>query len=383
MITYDDDRPGKIISLEERKPIAVITSIEDISGTVPSNHLKSVLTFESIEDAVQRALEKGPIELTRNGLRGKGYDRLDTHTRDFLERWTSDYLVCVYRSAQQLDLHSEVRNYRRIMRGALRGVIAGVVVGVALDYGATATHSTGVGWEIAARSVPALAEAEEIARPFLGRLGAWYQYARGKTEEKPEPLTTTEMWATTQLLGPVIGAGMLGIGAVTGWNNDPSYKAVAVVTLNTGNNVIGAMAAYAHCFAAHHYLTLETYRHHGRPSLAARTKKFFANLHTALFTFWADSFQSSNMLVASSWYGAEQILRQQGIAAEQVNFGSGDFGGRTLAALESGLLSCDTAAAARLAIAREEKKMEKEVRLMTSRAYLQHLYEETRPEFVA
>ncbi|MBI2079723.1 hypothetical protein HYT84_03090 [Candidatus Micrarchaeota archaeon] len=73
-----------------------------------------------------------------------------------------------------------------------------------------------------------------------------------------------------------------------------------------------------------------------------------------------DRFQSSNVMVAGAWYGAELGLRNAGFAAENVSFGDG-FGGNTLAAVESGALSCDTAAAAGLAIGLEKRALRKEL----------------------
>jgi len=78
-------------------------------------------------------------------------------------------------------------------------------------------------------------------------------------------------------------------------------------------------------------------------------------------------------MVASGWYGAEVALRYFGIAAENANFGGG-FGGKTLAAIESGLLSCDTAAAAKVAIEREKLKLHGSVKKLTDKSYLAQVY---------
>ena len=79
-------------------------------------------------------------------------------------------------------------------------------------------------------------------------------------------------------------------------------------------------------------------------------------------------------MVAAGWYGAEVALRYFGIAAENVSFGDSKFGGKTLAAVESGLLSCDTAAAAKTAIEREKIKLHREVKTLTDKTYLDQLY---------
>ncbi len=358
--------PGdNVVSLAGRQPLLSIKSIDDLARArtgaeeVHRTSFKHVASYLPVRKMIKKALRRGPIRITRSGIEGKGYNALDTHTGDFLDAWVAEYLADYAEYEQQLGKHPELRNYREVMQGAVRGVVAGTVAGTAIDGYATLTNQYGIGWELAARSLPALLEAEEIARPFFRRLGEWYRYALGKSTEKPEQITTTETWALTQLLGPVIGAGMLVAGEMTGWNDDPAYKAAAVVTLNTGNNVIGALSAYVQYF-------MES---QGR---------FISRLYQAAGTFWADRFQSSNALVAGLWYGIEQVLRNNGIAAEHANLGNG-FGGKTLAALESGMLSMDTAVAARLAIAREEKKREKEIRKLTSPEYLHELYEKTRP----
>lgn len=98
------------------------------------------------------------------------------------------------------------------------------------------------------------------------------------------------------------------------------------------------------------------------------------DIYLSACNLWADSFQSSNISVASAWYVTEVILRYFGISAENASFGGSAFGGKTLAAIESGLLSCDTAAAAKVAIEREKVKLHSEVKKLADSNYLARLY---------
>ena len=87
-----------------------------------------------------------------------------------------------------------------------------------------------------------------------------------------------------------------------------------------------------------------------------------------------DKFQSSNAVVAASWYSTEQILRNYEIAAENVSFGGSNFGGKTLASLESGLLSCDTPVAAWIAMIRLKAQLAAKIKELTSITYLDEFY---------
>ncbi len=359
--------------------------------------LRNVLTYETIDSKVKQAFSKGGFRFNlANGFHGSGFESLDEHTKSFLKKWELVYLPTYREFRQHLDQHDEIKNYRHVMLGALRGVTGGAAVGVGVDGLSCLLDSHGIYWEIGARALPALLEAEEIARPFFKRLKGWVAYKRGKSDKKPEPFTPTEIWALTQLAGPVIGFAMLVIGEETGLNQNTFYKATAVFTVNTGNNVIGGGFSYIPFFRDVRRTRLESndffYLSYKPEATKLRDKidnKVYAlaqkhksvkkvvnnlgDVYLSLCNFWADSFQSSNVMVASSWYGAEVVLRYFGIAAENVQF-AGCFGGKTLAAIESGLLSCDTAAAARVAIEREKLKLHEKVRQLTDRTYLTRLY---------
>lgn len=361
--------------------------------------LRNVLTYECIDATVQNAFNHGEFKFSvAKGFHGNGFNSLDSHVKHFLKTWESEYLAKYREYRGSLDAHDEIKNYRHVMVGALRGVAAGTVVGVGLDALSSWSGSDNVYWEIGARSLPAILEAEEIARPFFSRFKEWADYKRGMSSEKPEPFTSTEIWALTQLAGPIVGFGMLIVGEEMGWNENPLYRATAVFTVNTGNNVIGAGSSFAYFFNDVRKTRLEndplykTFKF-GGDSLDEKIKNYSYNIakivtskqrfkdlkddvYLAACNFWADSFQSSNALVAAGWYGAEVVLRYFGIAAEQADFGGG-FGGKTLAAVESGLLSCDTAAAAKTAIEREKFKLHSEVRKLTSKQHLNELYTST------
>jgi hypothetical protein len=334
--------------------------------------LQKVLTFLPIVNDVRFSFDQGVFEYTPEiGIFGKGYDHVRQHTRHFLDAWSHEYREAWKVYNNRLDEHEEIKNYKKVMRGALQGVAAGILVGAGIDAYTTFTESTGIGWELAARSLPALLETTEIARPFIKKVGS------------DEKFTSTEVWALTQLIGPIIGAGMLVTGEFTGWNSSPAYKGAAVVTLNTGNNVIGAMGAYIKMFKD---IREETKRK--QTKYEAEHQKLWPfewwftdlkeDLYLAACNFWADSFQSSNAQVAATWYGTEQVLRYHGLAAESVDFGVG-FGGKTLAAVESGLLSCDTAGAAYLAVHKESKRLKREIEHLTSNQHLAQLYNDTKP----
>ena len=211
--------------------------------------LRNVLTYESIDSKVREAFKNGEFRFNlANGFHGYGFESLDQHTQNFLKKWEAKYLPKYREYRQSLDEHDEIKNYRHVMLGALKGVTAGAVVGAGVDGLSVWAGSDNVYWEIGARSLPAILEAEEIARPFLKKPREWLAYKRGKSDKKPESFTPTEIWSLTQLAGPFIGFGMLIVGEETGWNQDPLYRATAVFTVNTGNNVIGAGSTYTHFF---------------------------------------------------------------------------------------------------------------------------------------
>ena len=359
--------------------------------------LREVLTHKTVDDKVRDAFNKGEFKFNlAHGFHGNGFESLDQRTKVFLKRWEAEYLPTYKQYREHLDQHDEIKNYRHVMLGALRGVTAGAFVGAGVDGLSCLLDSHGIYWEIGARALPALLEAEEIARPFARRGLDWTKYKTGKSVQKPKPFTPTEIWSLTQLAGPLIGFGMLIAGEQTGLNENPAYKATAVVTVNTGNNVIGSGSSYVHFYRDARKTRLDgddffylSYKPQATKlrdrvdnriyALAQKhnlVKKIINNLgdvYLSLCNFWTDSFQSSNVVVASSWLGTEMVLRYFGIAAENVQF-AGCFGGKTLAAIESGLLSCDTAAAAKTAIEREKLKLHSEVRKLVDRNYLARLY---------
>ena len=358
--------------------------------------LRNVLTYTSIDDAVQQAFSQGEFRFNlAQGFHGNGFESLDQHAQSFLKVWEAEYLTKYREYRQHLDAHDEIKNYRNVMFGALKGIAAGTAVGIGLDGLSTWTGSNNVYWEIGARSLPAILEAEEIARPFFGRFKEWVSYKRGKINEKPKPFTPTEIWSLTQLAGPIVGFGMLVVGEETGLNENPFYRATAVFTVNTGNNVIGGGSAYTHFFRearAMRYESNPLYKNFrfGGTKKRDKLKNYLYNswqiikskqrlkdlkddIYLGSCNFWMNSFQSSNAIVAGSWYSAELVLRYFGIAAEKVDFGGG-FGGKTLAAVESGLLSADTAVAAKMAIEREKLKLHRDVAQLTNNQYLNKLY---------
>ena len=188
---------------------------------------------------------------------------------------------------------------------------------------------------------------------------------------------------------------MLIIGEETGLNKNILYRSAAVTTVNMGNNAIGSAFSYMHFFREIRKVRIEhdeRYRHfrfeketyygnilshlynlkqiaHSRQKL----KDLRDDFYLAGCNFWADKFQSSNVIIVGSGLALEIGLRYLGVAAEEINF-SGCFGGRSLAAIESGLLSCDTAAAAKVAIERGKKQLHADVRKLTDKAYLAQLY---------
>ena len=419
--------------IRDNRGAPVIRNLSLEGQTDHGEALRNVLTYETIDSKVRSAFEQGDFRFNlANGFHGNGFGSLDEHTKAFLKRWESGYLQAYKQYRHNLDAHDEIKNYRHVMLGALKGVSAGAVVGASLDGASCLLDSHGIYWEIGARSLPAILEAEEIARPFFERLKEWTAYKSGKSDKKPEPFTPTEVWSLTQLAGPIIGIGMLVVGEKTGLNQNPFYRATAVFTINTGNNVIGAGSTYAHFFRdvrrtrfnddnffylsyrpetttwtdiranlknAILQVNIPFFRYivdfnnallDISDKLRDKTKNSVYHLaqkhksvralvnaggdaYLAACNFWADSFQSSNVKVALSWYGAEVGLRYFGIAAENLKF-SGCFGGKTLAAIESGLLSCDTAAAAKVAIEKEKKNLHNEVRKLTDKFYLSKLY---------
>ena len=374
--------------------------IRNISLEGQTDHgeaLRNVLTYDAIDDKVREAFKQGEFRFNiANGFHGNGFESLDKPTKIFLKRWETGYLPTYREYRHNLDQHDEIKNYRHVMVGALRGVTFGAFAGAGIDGLSCLLDSHGVYWEIGARALPAILEAEEIARPFARRGREWTKYMIGKSVQKPKPLTPTEIWSLTQLAGPFIGFGMLIVGEQTGLNQNPLYKATAVFTVNTGNNVIGGGSSYIHFLREIRKIRKEydpilysSYRAvHGNPlnkafsyaknalltmSSKQRIQDLLVDFYLANTDFLEDSFQSSNVMVASSWYGAEVVLRYLGIAAENAQIG-GCFGGKTLAAVESGLLSCDTAVAAKVAIEREKLKLHSEVRKLTDRGYLMSLY---------
>lgn len=376
----------------------VIRNISLEGQTDHGEALRSVLTYETVDDKVRTAFNKGEFRFNlANGFHGNGFESLDEHTRSFLKRWEAEYLP-VYRTYRKsLEQHDEIKNYRNVMQGALKGVTAGFAVGVGVDGLSAWTGSDNVYWEIGARSLPAILEAEEIARPFFNRVKEWANYKRGKSDKRPEPFTPTEIWSLTQLAGPVVGFSMLVIGEEIGLNQNPFYRATAVFTVNTGNNVIGSGSSYVHFLMDARKTRLDSddffylsykpeatklrdrvdnkvYTLAQKHKLVKKIVNNLGDVYLSLCNLWADSFQSSNIGVASAWYGAEVALRYFGIAAENVSFGDSKFGGKSLAALESGLLSCDTAAAAKVAIEREKMKLHGEVKKLVDRNYLARLY---------
>lgn len=361
--------------------------------------LRNVLTYETISDSVRKAFESGEFRFNlAKGFHGEGFDSLDRHTQSFLKEWQSEYLPRYKEFRDSLDAHDEIKNYRKVMLGALTGIAAGAAVGAGLDVTSSWLESDNVYWEIGARSLPAILEAGAIFQPFYKRLKEWTNYKFGKSEEVPKPFTPTEIWALTQLLGPFVGFGMLVVGEETGLNDNPLYRATAVFVLSTGNNVIGGGSALAHFYNEVRKTRLENntlyedFKFNGNGlrekfsnysnnmwqilTSKQRLKDLKDDSYLALCNFWADSFQSSNVLVAGGWYSAEIVLRYFGVAAEQADFGGG-FGGKTLAAIESGLLSCDSAAVAKIAIEREKFKLHSTVRKLTSKEHLDKLYEMT------
>ena len=397
--SYDRLTRGNYVAsipiVKNNRGAPVIRNLSLEGQTDHGEALRNVLTFDTIDGKIRKALESGEFRFNiANGFHGHGFELLDEHTKGFLKKWEADYLPKYKEYREHLDQHDEIKNYRNVMLGALKGVAAGAAVGVGLDGLSSWTGSDNVYWEIGARSLPALLEAEEIARPFFARLKEWTAYKSGKSDKKPEPFTPTEIWSLTQLAGPIVGIGMLVVGEKTGLNQNPFYRATAVFTVNTGNNVIGAGSTYAHFFGEVRKTRMQDnplysyFQSDG--SVKERLKNYFINAaqilksrqrlkdlkddhYLAACNFWADSFQSSNAMVASGWYGAEVALRYFGIAAENANFGGG-FGGKTLAAIESGLLSCDTAAAAKVAIEREKLKLHGSVKKLTDKSYLAQVY---------
>jgi hypothetical protein len=339
-------------------------------------HKRSVhaaINYHKVRQDISQAFHLGnSLNFSEQGFSGDAFEQVADTTRLFLNVWADAYLTEYQTFKERIEQHEEVRNYQKVMKGAAAGVGLGVTVGVGIDVLCMGMEGTSVGWEIAARALPALLEAEEIARPFAKKGKQYVQYLAGKADN-PEQFTSTEVWALTQLAGPFLGMGMLVAGEYTRWNDNPLYRALAVFTINTGNNVIGGVSAYGHFVQEQReqrefqYIT-----GNGNPRRVQYLKDFKEDLRVASCMFWADSFQRTNMEVASLWYVTEALLRSHSIAAENTSFNG--FGGKTLAAVESGLLSCDTVVAAGLAIAIETKKLEKSVRQLTTKKYLDSLY---------
>ena len=339
--------------------------------------LRRVLTFEEISNDVEQALKKGEIgfNLTQ-GFHGEGFDSLDISIQKFLEKWTNEHYKPEYRKyKEELDTHDEIKNYKRVMIGAWNGVVLGAFAGVALGAYSALSESNSCYPEFFTRSLPAILEAEEIARPFYYRLNELIRYKLGKSEDKPK-FTSTEIWALTQLAGPLLGFLMLVVGEKTGLNDNPIYRATGIYMLSTGNNIIGAIPSYAHFFREirrrkrfEDNLSYENSKQ--------RRKDLKGDLYSATQNFWKDSFQSSNAIVVSAWYGIEVSLRYFGIAAEKVG---GTIGGNILAGLESALLCFDTFMAAILAIEREKRKLHGKVMEKTKPNYLKKLWNQTNGE---
>ncbi|MBI2135392.1 hypothetical protein HYU09_05355 [Candidatus Woesearchaeota archaeon] len=420
--SYDDlTRGSYLASIPIVKEIRGAPGIRHLSLEGKTDHgeaLRNVLTFDEISDAIQNGFSNGEFRFNASeGFHGGGFNSLDVHTRRFLKEWESEYMPRYREFREHLDQHDEIKNYRSVMVGAITGVIAGAAVGTAIDGSVTLIQSGNLDsiaaeqdidlepvkqwltdndvWvEISARSLPALLEAEEIARPFFSRAKDRIKYRLGKLEEKPKPLTSTEIWALTQLAGPIVGVAMLVYGEATGLNSSPAYRGTAVVTINTGNNVIGAGSSWIHFYREVRkarfdgdplYKDFKTSGKIGEliPNYAHNVKQLLKSsqmlkdikddVYLASCNFWANKFQSSNSVVAFGWYGIDVVLRSYGIAAEQFDFGGG-FGGKAAASVESGLLSMDTAAAAKVAIEREKLTLHKEVNQLTGKSHLQALY---------
>lgn len=315
----------------------------------------------SIRTELLRALDQGTLRISTNSVpepfEGTALDYLSSPTRAFLQRWYENYRTAISAHAAQ-ETSSEINNYRKIMWGALAGIAAGVAVGYGIDH----LGKQGIGWEITARGVPAVLEATGILLPFAKN---FYHRIRGTASETP-----TETWAIDQFRGPLEGIAMLALGEVTGLNEFPWYKATAVFWMNTGNNVIGAWSTFMRNF----YYTAGEYTQHLGKRLQQEARVF-----TDLFTlegrkrfdesikaYWQDKFQSSNALVAGVWYISEHVLRGFGVVPEKLsNLG---------AAVESGLLSCDTAVAAKAAQVRYSSALRQRLEEITSDAYMRRLY---------
>lgn len=321
--------------------------------------VRRILKMNEFKSEVELALKEGSIYFSlKDGFSGRGFEALHPAIRSVLtDNLLSTYGKLYGQYTSKLAEHEELGNYSKVRKGALIGIGAGVTAGVAIDGITTHYDYHGVWGEISARSTPALLEAAGIAQPFFKRGKEFLNWKFRGIGERPESFTSTELWALTQLLGPIVGFVMLVIGEATGLNQHPGYKATAVFTVNTGNNVIGSASCLYQQFREVREIRDKSPK---ETPLLKRIRNFFDDLYLAACNLMRDKFQSSNILVAGAWYGGELGLRSVGIAAENVSFESG-FGGNTLAAVESGALSCDTAAAAGLAILMEKRELRKEI----------------------
>ncbi|MBS3067944.1 hypothetical protein J4450_04535 [Candidatus Micrarchaeota archaeon] len=349
------------------------TFIKNVSLSCEKQHKRPITRVLSYREIADRISGEVCFDI-KSGFSGSGVDALDAPIKLFLGKWATRYSDVFTKYQEHIEQREELSDYKNVRNGALFGIGAGVGVGVAIDGYSSYTRTSGIGWEISARALPALIEAFGIFAPFWKRIIRSAKYKAGLTEEKPESLRSTEIWALWQLAGPVIGTAMLVLGEKYSWNANPTYKALAVVTLNTGNNVLGAFGTLWNLYKDARAITTSNKDYPNRSLYKRLWKSRKDDFYLALCNFMMDKFQSSNAVVAASWYSTEQILRNYEIAAENVSFGGSNFGGKTLASLESGLLSCDTPVAAWIAMIRLKAQLAAKIKELTSITYLDEFY---------
>lgn len=284
----------------------------------------------------------------------------------------------IYRLAS----NEELQDYDNVTKGVFKGTALGALVGTALNGVQNTLGLTGsgqIGLELIARAGPGLAEAaaishevnvkkgdgEESEMKHLGHLivesakefpkdsiaiarasvdkrlwydavniGGWVDKSRGnKSRQVREGYT--EEWAEAQESGPARGLIALGVlkgikKAYPALDENPALRvaygaaeALAVFWVNTGNNVQGGWSVYKKCV--------------NDAKAAGSAEPWKAGAREYL----GDPFQVANLIVCTAWYATEATLRSAGFRPEEQ---FGPLG----AALESSILSWDTAVAAQL-----------------------------------
>ena len=71
--------------IKNNRGIPVLRNLSLEGQTDHGEALRNVLTFDTIDDKVRKALESGEFSFnTANGFHGRGFESLDVHTKAFL-----------------------------------------------------------------------------------------------------------------------------------------------------------------------------------------------------------------------------------------------------------------------------------------------------------